>query len=91
MTNARTKLALAVTLAFGVGCGHAKACGVLTFWTTECQQEKQQTSAERKFKIDSICLKMGFKPKTPRFRECYNYVNYHLNEPERLKDEAPKD
>jgi hypothetical protein len=80
MTNAPKKLALAAALAFGIGCGPVKACSVLTFWTPECRQEKQQTAVARKFKIDEICLKMGFRPKTPQFAECYNYVSYHLNE-----------
>jgi hypothetical protein len=79
MTNAQKKLALAATLAFGVGCEPAKACGPLTFWMPECQQEKKQAAVERKFRIDSMCLKMGFQPKTTRWTECYNYVNYHLN------------
>ena len=79
MSNAQTKLALATSLAFGVGCGPVKACGLLTSWTPQCQQEKQQAAAARKFKIDEICIKLGFQPKTPRWIECYNYVNYHLN------------
>jgi hypothetical protein len=79
MSNAQKKLALAATLAFGIGCGPAKACGMLTFWTPQCQQEKQRAAVARKFKIDEICIKMGFQPKTPRWGECYNYVNYHLN------------
>jgi hypothetical protein len=79
MTNAQRKLALAATLAFGVGCGPAKACGPLTFWTPQCQQEKQQAAAERKSRIELMCTKMGFPPKHQRYAECYNYVNYHLN------------
>jgi hypothetical protein len=80
MTNTQKKLALAAAaIAFGVGCGPANACGMLTFWTSECRQEKQQATMERKAKIDEICIKMGFQPRTPRFTECYNYVNYHLN------------
>jgi hypothetical protein len=79
MSNARKKLALAATLAFGIGCGPAKACGVLTFWTQQCQQEKQQIAIARKFKTDEICMKLGLAPKTPRWVECYNYVYGHLN------------
>jgi hypothetical protein len=79
MTNAPKKLALAAILALGIGCGPVKACGLLTSWTPQCQQEKQQAAVARKFKIDEMCIKMGFQPRTPRFAECYNYVNYHLN------------
>jgi hypothetical protein len=81
MTNAQKKLVLATTVAFSIGSGPAVGCNLLTSWTTQCQQEKQQAATERKFKIDSICIKLGFKPRTPRFVECYNYVNYHLNAP----------
>jgi hypothetical protein len=80
MTNIRKKLVLAAALVSAIGCGPAKACDMLTFWTPECRQEKQQAAVARKFKIDQICIKMGFRPKTPRFTECYNYVNYHLND-----------
>ena len=79
VTNTQ-KLALAATLVFSIGCAPAMAdCGMLTFWTQECQQEKQRAALERKSKIDEICIKMGFQPKTPRFMECYDYINYHFN------------
>jgi hypothetical protein len=85
MTKPQKRLALATTFVFlGVGCAPAKACGLLTSWTPQCQQEKQQAAAqaaaERKIKIDHICTVMGFKPSNPRWQECVDYVNYHLQQ-----------
>jgi hypothetical protein len=85
MTNARKTLALAATFVFlGVGSGAANDCSLLTSWTPQCQQEKQQAAAqaaaERKIKIDHICTVMGFSPTHPRWQECIDYVNYHLQE-----------
>jgi hypothetical protein len=72
-------LVLAATLTVSIGCGPAKACNLLTSWTPQCQQEKQQADAARKAKVDYICTKMGFPPGNRQYAECYRYVNYHLN------------
>jgi len=80
MTHAIKKLALAIPVVFcGIGSGPAKACSLWISWTPQCQQEEQQAAAERKSRVMHICTVMGFSPTHPRWGECIDYVNYHLN------------